>query len=86
MDLVEDRGGQRLRAEIRAFIADNLTDELRRAGSLMTSIFADFEASMKWHDALYRRGWAAPTWPKEYGGAGWNTTQYAIFIDEMISR
>ena len=28
---------------------------------------------------LYKKGWVAPAWPKEYGGAGWSVTQRYIF-------
>ena len=70
------------RDEVRQFLADSLTPELRRAGELMTSVFADFEATMEWHRILYAKGWVAPDWPAEYGGPGWDVTQRHIFQEE----
>ncbi|MBW8911743.1 MAG: acyl-CoA dehydrogenase family protein [Sphingomonas sp.] len=32
-----------------------------------------------WHDAVYRQGWVAPNWPKEFGGTGWSPIQRFIF-------
>ncbi len=28
-----------------------------------------------WHEAVYKKGWAAVNWPTEYGGTGWTATQ-----------
>ena len=33
--------------------------------------------------ALYERGWAAPNWPREYGGTGWSHTWRYLFFKEM---
>ena len=33
-------------------------------------------------DALAKRGWNAPGWPKEYGGAGFDLGQLVIFYEE----
>ncbi|WP_203294694.1 acyl-CoA dehydrogenase family protein [Maricaulis parjimensis] len=70
-------------AEVRQFIADHLTDDIRRAGQLRTSVYTDHEASMEWQKILHARGWAAPAWPKEYGGTGWSVAQKYIFSREM---
>lgn len=40
------------------------------------------EDYLAWHKALYRRGWVAPHWPKQYGGPGWTVTQRYIFNEE----
>jgi alkylation response protein AidB-like acyl-CoA dehydrogenase len=70
------------REQVRQFIQQQLTPQLRRAGELMTSVFADFEATMEWHKILYRQGWVAPDWPEEYGGTGWTLNQRYIFQEE----
>jgi alkylation response protein AidB-like acyl-CoA dehydrogenase len=36
-----------------------------------------------WFKKLAERGWIAPAWPKEYGGAGMTTIQQFIFNEEM---
>ena len=58
------------RDEVRAFLKDNLTDELAIAGRLSTSVFIEPEFSLPWQRILHARGWAAPGWPVEYGGTG----------------
>ncbi|WP_445188643.1 acyl-CoA dehydrogenase family protein [Pseudonocardia sp. Cha107L01] len=72
------------RDEVRAFLDRELTPELRRAGRLMTSVYADHEASMAWQRILHGRGWAAPGWPVEYGGCDWSLTRHYIFSRESI--
>lgn len=73
---------QAFRDEVRAFLDQSLTAELRRAGSMMTSVFADFNATMRWHRKLYAKGWVAPEWPAEHGGTGWDINQCHIFQEE----
>ncbi|MBN3459129.1 acyl-CoA dehydrogenase family protein [Mycolicibacterium mageritense] len=82
MDLTWSTTDQQFRDEVRAFLADKLTPELRQAGRLMTSVYADHDASMAWQRILHERGWAAPAWPVEYGGCDWSLTQHYIFSRE----
>ncbi len=72
------------RDEVRAFLAEKLTPSLRAAGSRMTSVYADHGAQMAWQAILHERGWAAPAWPREHGGAGWSVTQRHIFERERV--
>jgi len=53
-------------AEVRAFLAEALTPDLREAGRLTLGVHADIEACHKWHGRLYARGWIAPAWPKAW--------------------
>src|SRR5579875_566179 len=75
------------RAEVRAFIKEHLP-----AGWGTLDAEAEFtgvddperEAFIKqWRTALARRGWIAPHWPKEYGGAGLTPGEQFIFNEEM---
>ena len=43
----------------------------------------DKEDYVRWQRILYRKGWAAPNWPVEYGGTGWSPIQKYIFAEEM---
>jgi acyl-CoA dehydrogenase len=67
---------------VRAFLADALTDELRAAARRVTSVFVDPRYSLPWQRILHAKGWAAPSWPKAYGGPGWSEVQRAIFAAE----
>ena len=68
------------RAEVRAFLAENLDDELVQAtrGGLHT----ERPLVARWQAILHRRGWGAPHWPAAFGGTGWNELQRYIFEEE----
>ena len=36
-----------------------------------------------WRQRLAEKGWGAPTWPKEYGGAGFSQKEERIITDEL---
>ena len=82
MDLEWSAADLAFRDEVRAFLDEHLTAELRRAGRLMTSVYSDHEASMEWQRILHERGWAAPAWPVEHGGCDWTLAQHYIFSRE----
>lgn len=42
------------------------------------------EAAMEWANALADRGWVAPHWPAEYGGAGLGPVEELILQEEMM--
>ena len=68
--------------EVRAFLAEALTPELKAAAALTTSVFTDPEFSLPWQRKLHAKGWVAPGWPKAYGGPGWSEMQRYIFASE----
>ena len=67
------------RDEVRTFIAENYPTEMR-VPNPKTDLTK--EQSLLWHRILYKKGWVAPLWPKEYGGPGWTITQRYIFEQE----
>ena len=82
MDLELSAADRTFRDDVRAFLDANLTPELREAGRRMTSVFCDKTHSLAWQRILHARGWAAPTWPVEYGGPGWSEIQRHVFFAE----
>ena len=38
---------------------------------------------LQWHRIMYEKGWAAPNWPQEYGGAGLDPTERFILSEEL---
>ena len=70
------------RDEVRNFIKAKLTPELRRETARTTTVFAEKDVAMEWQAILHERGWAAPSWPVEFGGTGWSSTQKFIFNEE----
>ena len=70
------------KAEVRAWLSDHLTDELRDVATKSTSVFVDKPHTLKWQAILHKKGWVAPTWPKEFGGTGWSEAERHIFASE----
>jgi alkylation response protein AidB-like acyl-CoA dehydrogenase len=85
MDLSYSPEELAFRDEVRAFLAEKVTpdmrDKVRGKGELTK---ADME---NWHAILNAKGWLAPNWPAEFGGAEWNAVQKHIFEEEaaMVS-
>ncbi|MEE4349619.1 MAG: acyl-CoA dehydrogenase family protein [Pacificimonas sp.] len=70
------------RDEVRAWLADNLPDDLREVGERQTSVYTVPEHNLRWQKILHEKGWAAPAWPVEHGGTGWDLTQRYIWTAE----
>ncbi|MSQ36115.1 MAG: hypothetical protein EXR63_03090 [Dehalococcoidia bacterium] len=87
------------RQQVATFIGERLPPEYRRRAAAVDDgsgegLFAwyadrisdkqeDRDAAKQWADALAERGWIAPHWPKEYGGASLTTMEQFIFGEEM---
>ncbi len=69
------------RAEVREFLARELTPDLMAAGQLGFGIGR--EDGARWHKKLFEAGWIAPSWPEEHGGTGWSVAQQHIFAEEL---
>ena len=85
MDLALSPEDEAFRDEVRRFLDDNLSEDLREAGRKTGGVFADIAAGVRWHKVLAPRGWSAPSWPTEYGGTGWSATQRYIFARECTA-
>lgn len=83
MDLSFSDQDEAFRAEVRAFIEANYTDELRLKNSQAKNGYIDKAGIVQWQKALHSKGWAAPNWPVEYGGPGFTATQKFLFDLEM---
>jgi len=75
------------REQAREWIAGNFPASLQGKGLGMEaeerqSLDADMDL---WRDRLASQGWGAPTWPKEYGGAGL-TQMHARIINDELTR
>jgi alkylation response protein AidB-like acyl-CoA dehydrogenase len=69
------------REEVRAFIRENLTEEMAKAdsGGLMTT-----PERREFVRKMAEKGWIALSWPKEYGGAGMDP-MYAFILNEELA-
>lgn len=75
------------REEVRAWLADNFPESLgKRSDSIMEASFDGAtlkDDAEEWRKRLAEQGWGAPTWPKEYGGAGLSHPEARVLAEEM---
>ncbi len=83
MDLQFTKAEEQFREEVRDFLSDRLTDDLRAYTRRMTSVYADKPIGLAWQKILLEQGWAAPSWPLEHGGCDWSIAQHYIFDVEL---
>ena len=82
MDLTVSAEDEAFRQEVRAFIRDNLPKHLPREVHRLGYLAHGAKRVLEWGKILYKKGWAAPPWPVEYGGTGWTDMQRHIFEEE----
>lgn len=68
-------------AEVREFLQSDFPAEYRE--KIEAGMRLSKEETVRWQKILYKKGWAAPGWPVEYGGTGWTAIQQYIFATEM---
>ncbi|HET8748854.1 MAG TPA: acyl-CoA dehydrogenase family protein [Ramlibacter sp.] len=69
------------RDEVRAFIAARLPAATR--ARLRQGHLPNKEETVAWQRILAERGWSAPHWPREYGGAALGQAERLILLDEL---
>jgi len=87
MDLTDNVAEADFRKIVKDFIAEH-GDKGRRGGGRgdgeESGWSSDARERMKlWREALVDRGWIAPAWPKEFGGAGLSVKEQFIFNEEL---
>ena len=65
---------------VRAFLDANLPVELQQ--KVRKHLRLSKDDIVRWHKIVAQQGWAAPGWPPEHGGTGWNAVQRHIWEDE----
>ena len=95
MDFQDNANQAIWRTEVKDFLDEYLPEEIRnRYPSFATSSNAkktpeqeaEEEKWESWRVALAERGWIAPAWPKEYGGAGMGPMDQFILSQEFAER
>ncbi len=82
MKLTLDPALEAFRQEVRNFLDEAMTPELKEAGRKKTSVWQEINSAIEWQKTLHRQGWGAPDWPAEYGGTGWSLEQRYVFAEE----
>ena len=80
MDMRETAEDRAFREEVRAFVRHELPADIKVHNEEGWEPEKDEMA--RWHSILARKGWLAPSWPKEHGGTGWSLMQRHIFEEE----
>jgi len=83
-----DFGGEieTFRAEVRDWLAANFPKSLAHdTATQLAKLQARPETAeaKAWRQALGRKGWGVPTWPKDVGGGGLTRAQAAVLAEEM---
>ncbi|HEY8539660.1 MAG TPA: acyl-CoA dehydrogenase family protein, partial [Steroidobacteraceae bacterium] len=68
------------RDEVRTFLRENLPPDI--ANKVKNGQPLAAQDYIRWQKILHKRGWGAPSWPKEFGGTGWGPVQQHIYDEE----
>jgi len=79
MDFSFTEEEERFRAEIRAFLQKEITEEFLQS----LQDLGELEFSREFTKKLAEKGWLAMAWPKEYGGGGASIMEQFIFNEEI---
>ena len=83
MKMTQEPSLEAFRQEVRAWLEEALTPELKEAGLKKTSVWQEINSAIEWQKTLHRQGWGAPDWPEEYGGTGWSLEQRYVFAEHV---
>ena len=75
------------RLETREWLEANCPSSMRNKPVHFEDAFDIYNTddARAWRDACAGRGWTAPLWPKEYGGAELSREEYRVFQEEMAA-
>ena len=68
------------REEVRKFLREELPETISR--KVKNGLAPTAEEFTRWQAILHRKGWGAPSWPKQFGGPGWGPVQQHIYDEE----
>jgi len=78
---------EQFRSEVRTWLDENCPPtrrRLREGESMPAWGSPEFDAQIEgWKNDVCARGWSAPSWPKEYGGAGLSPEEAKVLGQEM---
>ncbi len=80
MDLSFTPEEQQFREEIRAWVKENLPEEISH--KVHNALELTREDLQRWARILGKKGWLGYGWPEEFGGPGWTAIQRHLFEEE----
>ncbi|MDT5077996.1 MAG: hypothetical protein QOJ80_2633 [Mycobacterium sp.] len=82
MDFSYPQEAQQFRKELRSWLAAHLTDDVIDASARRGSDDAAFDLLRAWNATMSDAGWAAVSWPREYGGRGATPLEQLVYAEE----
>jgi alkylation response protein AidB-like acyl-CoA dehydrogenase len=76
---------EQFRKDLRTWLATNLTDEVVAAGRRRGRDPDTFDTLRVWDALLADAGWAAVSWPQEYGGRGATVLEQLAYAEETTN-
>ncbi|MDE0809876.1 MAG: acyl-CoA dehydrogenase family protein [Alphaproteobacteria bacterium] len=72
--------------EVRAFLRENLSEEILEGARLTPAVRSPVVPARRWAKILAKKGWLCHPWPAEFGGPGWGVVKKYIyeFESEMV--
>lgn len=80
MDLAFTPEEQKFREEIRAWVRENLPQEISH--KVHNALHLTRDDMQRWAKILGKKGWLGYGWPKQFGGPGWTAVQKHLFEEE----
>jgi alkylation response protein AidB-like acyl-CoA dehydrogenase len=68
------------REEVRTFLREQLPEDI--AHKIKQGLSIQATDYTRWQEILHKKGWGAPSWPKQFGGTGWGPVQLHIYDEE----
>ncbi|MCJ2178728.1 acyl-CoA dehydrogenase family protein [Novosphingobium album (ex Hu et al. 2023)] len=73
------------RDDVRAFLRDNLPQDVKAGAASTPSVFVEPEIGQAWNAVLHAKGWLGYQWPAEHGGTGWTPLRRYLFEKECAA-
>jgi len=74
---------EQFRNTLRSWLAEHLTDEVVATYQASMEGEEHLDALRAWNRVLADGGWAAPSWPAEYGGRDADVDEQLVYLEEM---
>src|SRR6476646_5087394 len=81
MDLAFTPEEQKFREDIRAWVRENLPQDI--AHKVHNALHLTRDDMQRWAKILGKKGWLGYGWPKHFGGTGWTAVQKHLLEEEL---
>ncbi|MDZ4268484.1 MAG: acyl-CoA dehydrogenase family protein [Mycobacterium sp.] len=83
MDFSYPQEADQFRKELRAWLSTHLTQAVIDSNDRRGADDAAFETLRTWNATVADAGWAAVSWPREYGGRGASPIEQLVYAEEI---